>query len=67
MQRRRAIAALVGGVGVTALGRMAHVWQISPVPPDFQAIERQVGGRLGIAVLETASKRRTIAERLSTS
>src|SRR5437016_12277411 len=49
MHRRDAVAALLGGL-------------VSPLvlhpAPDFGSIERQVAGRLGVAVLDTATGRR---------
>lgn len=51
MHRRDAVAALLGGVVSSLVGE----WHLAP---EFGNIERQVAGRLGVAVLDTATGRR---------
>src|SRR4051812_12641511 len=51
MHRRDAVAALLGGVVSSLVGERS-------LAPDFGGIERQVAGRLGVAVHDTMTGRR---------
>src|SRR6266545_3945232 len=58
MHRRDAVAALLGGVVSPLVLNLDSVAGDRTLAPDFGSIERQVAGRLGVAVLETATGRR---------
>src|SRR5881397_4038285 len=58
MHRRDAVAALLGGfVSPSVLNLDSVAGERTPAP-DFGSIERQVAGRLGVAVLDTVTGRR---------
>src|SRR6266550_1989125 len=58
MHRRDALAALLSGVVSPLVLNLDRVADERTPAPDFGSIERQVAGRLGVAVLDTATGRR---------
>src|SRR6267378_4416801 len=58
MHRRDAVAALLSGVVSPLLLKLDSVAGERTPAPDFGGIERHVAGRLGVAVLDTATGRR---------
>lgn len=57
MNRRDAITALIAGATAPEVIR-SYLGSHAFAPPDFRAIERRTAGRLGVAVLDTATRRR---------
>src|SRR2546422_9214880 len=58
MYRRDAVAALLGGAVSPLVLNLDSVAGERTPAPDFGSIERQVAGRLGVAVLDSATGRR---------
>ncbi len=58
MQRREAIAVIAAGVSSPFLTGTARFRGKHPPTPDFATIERQIAGRLGVAALDVATRRR---------
>jgi len=58
MHRRDAVAALLGGLVSPLVLDLDSLVGVRTPAPDFDSIERQVAGRLGVAVLDTATGRR---------